>query len=133
MRTQWFQQDWAQPHTARATRQFLRTQFPGRVISLYENIEWPLYSPDLKPQTSSEAIWRTTFMQIPSQETLNYSRQTSEEKFRTFHVKNFLMWWTMLPLWCELSLDEKEVHWSCGVKRKGLMCKNGKTKLKTVL
>lgn len=49
MRTQWFQQDGAPPHTARATRQFLRTQFPGRVISLYEDIEWPPYSPDLTP------------------------------------------------------------------------------------
>ena len=49
MRTQWFQQDGAPPHTARATREFLRRQLPGRLISLYENVEWPPYSPDLTP------------------------------------------------------------------------------------
>ena len=49
MRTQWFQQDGAPPHTAKATREFLRTQFPGRLISLYEDNEWPPYSPDLTP------------------------------------------------------------------------------------
>ena len=49
MRTQWFQQDGAPPHTARATREFLRRQFPGRLISLCENVEWPPYSPDLTP------------------------------------------------------------------------------------
>ena len=49
MRTQWFQQDGAPPHTAKATRQFLRTQCHGRVISLYEDIERPPYSPDLTP------------------------------------------------------------------------------------
>ena len=49
MRTQWFQQDGAPPHTARATREFLRMQFPERLISLYEDIEWPPYSPDLTP------------------------------------------------------------------------------------
>ena len=49
MRTQWLQQDGAPPHTARATREFLRRQFPGHLISLYENVEWPPYSPDLTP------------------------------------------------------------------------------------
>ena len=49
MRTQWFQQDGAPPHTAKATREFLQTQFPGRLISLYEDNEWPPYSPDLTP------------------------------------------------------------------------------------
>ena len=36
MRTQWFQQNGAPTHTARATKEFLRRQFPGHLISLYE-------------------------------------------------------------------------------------------------
>ena len=46
MRTQWFQQDGAPPNTAKATREFLPTQFPGHLISLCEDNEWPPYSPD---------------------------------------------------------------------------------------
>lgn len=49
MRTQWFQQDGAPPHTARETRRFLNRHFPGRFISLHEDVEWPPYSPDLTP------------------------------------------------------------------------------------
>ena len=49
IRTQWFQQDRAPPHTARAAREFLRKHFPGRLISLYKYVEWPQYSPDLAP------------------------------------------------------------------------------------
>ena len=49
MRTQWFQQDGAPPHTARETRHFINQHFQGRFISLYEDVEWPPYSPDLTP------------------------------------------------------------------------------------
>ena len=35
--------------TVRATKEFLRRQFPGCLISLYENVEWPPYTPDLTP------------------------------------------------------------------------------------
>ena len=49
MKTQWFQQDVAPPHTARETRHFLKQHFEGRFISLYDVVEWPPYSPDLTP------------------------------------------------------------------------------------
>ena len=49
MRTQWFQQDGAPPHTVRETRRFLKQHFEGRFISLYDDVEWPPYSPDLTP------------------------------------------------------------------------------------
>ena len=42
-----FQQDWAPPHTARATRQFIFRQFSGHSISVYEDTESPPNSPDL--------------------------------------------------------------------------------------
>ena len=47
MKTQWFQQDGAPPHTARETRLFLKRLFDCRFISLYNTVEWPPYSPDL--------------------------------------------------------------------------------------
>jgi len=49
MSTQWFQQDWAPPHTARETRRLLKQKFDNRFISLYEDVEWPPYSPNLTP------------------------------------------------------------------------------------
>ena len=49
MKTQWFQQDGAPPHTARETKHFLKQHFEGRFISLYHVVEWPPYSPDLTP------------------------------------------------------------------------------------
>ena len=49
MKTQWFQQDVAPPHTARETRHFLKQHLEGRFISLYDVVEWPPYSPDLTP------------------------------------------------------------------------------------
>ncbi|XP_025200175.1 uncharacterized protein LOC112598060 [Melanaphis sacchari] len=43
----WFQQDGATAHTARCSRAVLQKMFPGRLISLRENITWPPCSPDL--------------------------------------------------------------------------------------
>lgn len=45
----WFQQDGATAHTARCSRAVLQKMFPGRLISLRENITWPPRSPDLSP------------------------------------------------------------------------------------
>lgn len=45
----WFQQDGATPHTTRASLDVCNEMFPGRVISLRGNIEWPPRSPDLSP------------------------------------------------------------------------------------
>ncbi|XP_018338846.1 PREDICTED: uncharacterized protein LOC108746522 [Trachymyrmex septentrionalis] len=43
----WFQQDGAPPHTARATINFLKQLFPGRLMSKNGDFEWPPRSPDL--------------------------------------------------------------------------------------
>ena len=43
----WWQQDGAPSHTSNATMQYLRGQFPGRVISLRGDLPWPPRSPDL--------------------------------------------------------------------------------------
>ncbi|KAL4130614.1 hypothetical protein QTP88_008035 [Uroleucon formosanum] len=45
----WFQQDGATAHTARWSRAVLQKMFPGRLVSLRENITWPPRSPDLSP------------------------------------------------------------------------------------
>jgi hypothetical protein len=42
-----FQQDEATAHTSRASMAVLRDHFPGRLISLRGNLEWPARSPDL--------------------------------------------------------------------------------------
>ena len=46
---EWFQQDGATPHTAAASRLWLQERFPGRVISLKEEVQWAPHSPDLSP------------------------------------------------------------------------------------
>ncbi|CAH1099404.1 unnamed protein product [Psylliodes chrysocephalus] len=43
----WFQQDGATCHRARLTMDLLRTTFPNRLISKYDNFDWPAHSPDL--------------------------------------------------------------------------------------
>jgi hypothetical protein len=43
----WFQQDGATAHTSRRSLEILREMFPGHVVSLRGDIEWPLLSPDL--------------------------------------------------------------------------------------
>ena len=45
----WFQQDGATAHTARRSLGVLREMFPGRLISLRGDVEWPARSPDLSP------------------------------------------------------------------------------------
>jgi hypothetical protein len=45
----WFQQDGAMAHTSRASMAVLQDHFPGRLISLRGNLEWPVRSPDLTP------------------------------------------------------------------------------------
>lgn len=45
----WFQQDGATAHTARIVMDFLRSRFPGRLISLRGDLNWPARSPDLAP------------------------------------------------------------------------------------
>ena len=44
-----FMQDWATPHTALSTREYLRQTFHGRVIGKHFYKPWPPYSPDLTP------------------------------------------------------------------------------------
>ena len=46
---EWFQQDGATRHTAAASRLWLQQRFPGRVISLKEEVQWAPHSPDLSP------------------------------------------------------------------------------------
>lgn len=45
----WFQQDGATAHTSRVSMNFLRQAFPGRLISLRGDVNWPARSPDLAP------------------------------------------------------------------------------------
>ncbi|KAL1497172.1 hypothetical protein ABEB36_008172 [Hypothenemus hampei] len=45
----WFQQDGATAHTAAPVMRVLREHFPGRLISLRGDIQWPPRSPDLAP------------------------------------------------------------------------------------
>jgi len=49
LNTVWFQQDRVTCHTSRVTMAFLRQHFPGHLISLHGDIEWPPWSPDLSP------------------------------------------------------------------------------------
>ena len=43
----WFQQDGATTHTARMSLNVLRRMFPGRLVSLRGDLQWPARSPDL--------------------------------------------------------------------------------------
>ena len=43
----WFQQDGATAHTARLSMNTLRAAFPGRLLSRFGDIQWPINSPDL--------------------------------------------------------------------------------------
>ena len=45
----WFQQDGATEHTAHVSMTVLRQHFPGRLISLRGDLQWPAQSPDLAP------------------------------------------------------------------------------------
>uniref|UniRef100_H2Z2Y6 DUF4817 domain-containing protein n=1 Tax=Ciona savignyi TaxID=51511 RepID=H2Z2Y6_CIOSA len=45
----WFQQDGASSHTSNLSRDWLKENFGGRVISLKTNFEWAPHSPDLSP------------------------------------------------------------------------------------
>ena len=47
--TDWFQQDGASPHTAKASLLWLQRKFNGRLISLKTDVEWAPNSPDLSP------------------------------------------------------------------------------------
>jgi AraC-like DNA-binding protein len=47
LRSVWFQQDGARPHTAAATLTLLKDIFPGKVLSKGGSMEWPPRSPDL--------------------------------------------------------------------------------------
>ena len=49
LRSEWFQQDGATPHTATATLEMLRENFGQRVISLKTDFNWAPHSPDLNP------------------------------------------------------------------------------------
>ena len=56
LRRTWFQQDGATSHTARISMEVLRQKFPGRSISRFGDIPWPLRSSDL---TSCDFfLWR---------------------------------------------------------------------------
>ena len=48
-RKEWFQQDGATPHTARATLNLLEKTFAERVILMKTDFKWPPHSPDLNP------------------------------------------------------------------------------------
>ena len=45
----WFKQDGASSHTSNLSRDWLKENFGGRVISLKTDLEWAPYSPDLSP------------------------------------------------------------------------------------
>ena len=45
----WFQQDGASSHTSNLSRDWLKENFGGRVISLKTDFEWAPHSPDLSP------------------------------------------------------------------------------------
>lgn len=45
----YFQLDGCPAHNAREVRDYLQTEFPGRIIGLYGDIPWPPRSPDLAP------------------------------------------------------------------------------------
>ena len=45
----WFQQDGASSHTSNLSRDWLKENFRGRVISLKSDFEWAPHSPDLSP------------------------------------------------------------------------------------
>ena len=45
----WFKQDGASSHTSNLSRDWLKENFGGRVISLKTDLKWALYSPDLSP------------------------------------------------------------------------------------
>jgi hypothetical protein len=45
----WFQQDGATAHMAWRSMQVLWEMFPGKLISLCSDVEWPAHSPDLAP------------------------------------------------------------------------------------
>lgn len=43
----WFQQDEARAHTTRNSLDALREKFPGRLVSMRGDVEWPARSSDL--------------------------------------------------------------------------------------
>jgi len=91
MKTQWFQQDRAPPHTAKETRRFLNQHFEGRFISLYDAVEWPLYSPDITPPDFF--LWGYLKDRIygnPRPRTLDQLKENICRKFETFLKKRFL-------------------------------------------
>ena len=45
----WFKQDGASSHTSNLSRDWLKENFRGQVISLKTDLEWAPYSPDLSP------------------------------------------------------------------------------------
>lgn len=45
----WFQQDGVTSHIVRTSMNLLREHFPGRLISLWGDFQWPARSPDLAP------------------------------------------------------------------------------------
>ena len=45
----WFKQDGASSHNSNLSRNWLKENFGGRVISLKTDLEWAPYSPDLSP------------------------------------------------------------------------------------
>ena len=73
----WFKQDGASFHTSNPSRDWLKENFGGRVISLKTDLEWASYSPDLiPPDFFFGAISRTECTQGNPEPSLN-SRKPS--------------------------------------------------------
>ena len=90
MRTQWFQQDGATPHTATESRNLLRRHFPQRFISLYEDIEWPPYSPDLTPPDFF--LWgylKDRIYRNPKPRTLEQLKENIHREIRNIPMETF--------------------------------------------
>lgn len=90
LRTQWFQQDGAPPHTANETRNLLRRHFPQRFISLHEDVEWPPYSPDLTPPDFF--LWgylKDRIYANPKPENLNQLKENIRREIRNINAQVF--------------------------------------------
>ena len=75
----WFKQDEASSHTSNLSRDWLKENFGGRVISLKTDLEWALHSSYLSPQDFFWAILKTECMQGNPEPSGN-SRKPSERR-----------------------------------------------------
>ena len=76
----WFKQDGASSHTSNLSRDWLKENFGGRVISLKTDMEWAPFSPDLSPQIFFfGAILKTECTQGNPERSRN-SRKPSERR-----------------------------------------------------